>query len=147
MTHLGVSCHGHALQLQCTCLHPCIYLQNCARLCCAQTGGRGVDMALNSLADDKLQATVRCLAPHGQLLEIGKYDILKNTPLGHAPAAQQHLLPGHRPGLAVQGRHAGPGARLLPTPQQPSGHRPGLAVCKGAMQDPARSPLPKPSQA
>ena len=51
----------------------------------AQTGGRGVDMALNSLADDKLQATVRCLAPHGQLLEIGKYDILKNTPLGMRP--------------------------------------------------------------
>ena len=50
-----------------------------------QTGGRGVDMALNSLADDKLQATVRCLAPHGQLLEIGKYDILKNTPLGMRP--------------------------------------------------------------
>ena len=42
-------------------------------------------MALNSLADDKLQATVRCLAPHGQLLEIGKYDILKNTPLGMRP--------------------------------------------------------------
>ena len=51
----------------------------------AQTNGRGVDMALNSLADDKLQATVRCLAPHGQLLEIGKYDILKNTPLGMRP--------------------------------------------------------------
>jgi len=44
-----------------------------------------VDLALNSLADDKLQATVRCLAPHGHLLEIGKYDILKNTPLGMRP--------------------------------------------------------------
>ena len=42
-------------------------------------------MALNSLADDKLQATVRCLAPHGQLLEIGKYDILKGTGLSMKP--------------------------------------------------------------
>ena len=63
---------------------PCV--RECEHASCgAQTGGRGVDMALNSLADDKLQATVRCLAPHGQLLEIGKYDILKNTPLGMRP--------------------------------------------------------------
>ncbi len=32
-----------------------------------------------------MQATVRCLAPFGQLLEIGKYDILKDTPLGMRP--------------------------------------------------------------
>ena len=50
-----------------------------------QTNGRGVDAALNSLADDKLQATVRCLAPHGRLLEIGKYDIFRNTGLGMRP--------------------------------------------------------------
>jgi hypothetical protein len=36
-----------------------------------------VDLALNALADDKLHATVRCLAPNGSLLEIGKFDILK----------------------------------------------------------------------
>ena len=51
----------------------------------AQTGGLGVDAALNSLADDKLQATVRCLASHGRLLEIGKYDIYQNTGLGMRP--------------------------------------------------------------
>ena len=50
-----------------------------------QTGGRGVDLALNSLADDKLLATVRCIAPHGHLLEIGKYDILKQTGLSMRP--------------------------------------------------------------
>jgi fatty acid synthase len=31
------------------------------------------------------QAGVRCLAAHGRLLEIGKYDILKGTPLGMRP--------------------------------------------------------------
>ena len=50
-----------------------------------QTNGRGVDLALNSLADDKLTATVRCIAPHGHLLEIGKYDILKQTGLSMRP--------------------------------------------------------------
>ncbi len=31
------------------------------------------------------QATVRCLEPFGQLLEIGKYDILRGTPLSMRP--------------------------------------------------------------
>lgn len=42
-------------------------------------------MCLNSLADDKLTASVRCLAPNGHLLEIGKYDILKGTALSMRP--------------------------------------------------------------
>lgn len=49
-----------------------------------ETGGRGVDIVLNSLADDKLQASVRCLAKHGRFLEIGKLDLSNNTPLGMA---------------------------------------------------------------
>ena len=44
-----------------------------------------MDLALNSLADDKLQATVRCIALSGALLEIGKYDILKGTGLSMRP--------------------------------------------------------------
>lgn len=52
---------------------------------CAQTKGEGVHMCLNSLADDKLLASVRCLAPNGHLLEIGKYDILKGTALSMRP--------------------------------------------------------------
>lgn len=48
------------------------------------TGGRGVDVVLNSLSEDKLQASVRCLADHGRFLEIGKYDLSNNTALGMA---------------------------------------------------------------
>ncbi|XP_073462807.1 fatty acid synthase [Aquarana catesbeiana] len=48
------------------------------------TGGRGVDLILNSLAEEKLQASLRCLARHGRFLEIGKYDLSNNTPLGMA---------------------------------------------------------------
>jgi fatty acid synthase len=49
-----------------------------------QTKGRGVDLVLNSLSEEKLQASVRCLAQHGRFLEIGKYDLSNNTPLGMA---------------------------------------------------------------
>ena len=31
------------------------------------------------------QATIRCLGSNGRLLEIGKYDILKGTPLSMRP--------------------------------------------------------------
>ena len=60
----------------------------------AQTNGRGVDMALNSLADEKLLATVRCIAYRGHLLEIGKYNIIKGTPLSMAPMHQNVSFQG-----------------------------------------------------
>jgi len=46
------------------------------------TRGRGVDLVLNSLAEDKLQSSVQLLAQHGRFLEIGKFDLSNNTPLG-----------------------------------------------------------------
>lgn len=49
-----------------------------------ETDGRGVDVVLNSLSEEKLQASVRCLAQHGRFLEIGKYDLSQNNPLGMA---------------------------------------------------------------
>lgn len=45
------------------------------------TKGRGVDFVLNSLAEEKLQASVRCLAPGGGFLEIGKFDLAKDNRL------------------------------------------------------------------
>ncbi|KAK8766021.1 hypothetical protein V5799_007202, partial [Amblyomma americanum] len=47
-----------------------------------ETKGRGVDLVLNSLSEEKLQASVRCLATHGRFLEIGKFDLVKDSPLG-----------------------------------------------------------------
>lgn len=46
-----------------------------------KTKGRGVDFVLNSLAEEKLVASVRCLAPGGGFLEIGKFDLAKDNPL------------------------------------------------------------------
>lgn len=46
-----------------------------------KTGGRGVDIVLNSLIEEKLQASIRCLAKGGRFLEIGKFDMVSNNPL------------------------------------------------------------------
>ena len=46
-----------------------------------QTDGRGVDIVLNSLAEEKLQASVHCLAKGGCFLEIGKFDFMANNSL------------------------------------------------------------------
>jgi len=47
-----------------------------------ETSGKGVDLILNSLSEEKLQASVRCLAIGGRFLEIGKFDISNNKALG-----------------------------------------------------------------
>ncbi|NXY35555.1 FAS synthase, partial [Pomatorhinus ruficollis] len=46
------------------------------------TKGKGVNLVLNSLAEEKLQASLRCLARHGRFLEIGKFDLSNNSRLG-----------------------------------------------------------------
>ncbi|EFN64609.1 Fatty acid synthase [Camponotus floridanus] len=40
-----------------------------------RTRGRGVDIVLNSLAEEKLQTSIRCLAKDGRFFEIGKFDM------------------------------------------------------------------------
>lgn len=52
------------------------------KLIMTRTDGKGVDYVLNSLADDKLQASLRCLGKYGKFLEIGKYDMANDTKLG-----------------------------------------------------------------
>ncbi|XP_061709202.1 fatty acid synthase-like isoform X2 [Cydia pomonella] len=58
--------------------------RNCSfeQLVRLRTHGRGVDVVLNSLAGDKLQASLRCLAEGGRFLEIGKVDLSANMPFG-----------------------------------------------------------------
>lgn len=45
------------------------------------TNGQGVDIVLNSLAEDQLRAGLRCLAPNGRFLEIGKVDFIQDSAL------------------------------------------------------------------
>jgi NADPH:quinone reductase-like Zn-dependent oxidoreductase len=47
-----------------------------------RTGGRGVDIALNSLAGEFISRTLEVLAPCGRFVEIGKRDIYEDRPLG-----------------------------------------------------------------
>lgn len=47
-----------------------------------KTNGRGVDIILNSLAEEKLLASVACLAWGGRFIEIGKFDLASDNPLG-----------------------------------------------------------------
>lgn len=46
-----------------------------------ETGGRGVDVVLNSLTGEALAQSFGLLAPHGRFVEIGKRDILEGRPL------------------------------------------------------------------
>ncbi|MGX4733344.1 SDR family NAD(P)-dependent oxidoreductase [Kitasatospora griseola] len=48
----------------------------------AVTGGRGVDVVLNSLAGEALARSMELLAPGGRFVEIGKRDVYGDTPLG-----------------------------------------------------------------
>lgn len=45
------------------------------------TGGRGVDLILNSLSGDALRASWECIAPYGRFLETGKRDIFSHEKL------------------------------------------------------------------
>ncbi|XP_035740327.1 fatty acid synthase-like [Vespa mandarinia] len=44
-----------------------------------ETDGGGVDIVLNFLAEEKLLASLRCLAYRGRFLEIGKFDLAANN--------------------------------------------------------------------
>ena len=45
------------------------------------TSGRGVDIVLNSLADEAIQASWECVAPFGRFIDIGNKNILSNDRL------------------------------------------------------------------
>lgn len=51
----------------------------------AKTGGRGVDVVLNSLSGMLLQQSFNCVAPFGHFVEIGKFDTERNSNLEMAP--------------------------------------------------------------
>ncbi|MCG6863683.1 MAG: SDR family NAD(P)-dependent oxidoreductase, partial [Chromatiaceae bacterium] len=46
------------------------------------TGGRGVDIVLNSLAGEAIRKGIDCLAPYGRFLELGKRDIYQDNKIG-----------------------------------------------------------------
>jgi NADPH:quinone reductase-like Zn-dependent oxidoreductase len=51
----------------------------------SKTGGKGVDVALNSLSGELLHATWSCIAKWGTMVEIGKRDLLGSAKLDMKP--------------------------------------------------------------
>lgn len=51
----------------------------------AQTGQKGVDVVLNSLAGEAINGNFRVLKPFGRFLELGKRDFYENTKIGLRP--------------------------------------------------------------
>ena len=49
------------------------------------TGGRGVDVVLNSLAGAAMERSLNAIAPFGRFLELGKQDFYANTAVGLRP--------------------------------------------------------------
>ncbi|KAL9080059.1 MAG: hypothetical protein Q9159_007665 [Coniocarpon cinnabarinum] len=58
------------------------------------TNGRGVDVAINSLAGEALRKTWSIMAPFGRFVEVGKKDILGNTGLEMMPFLQNITFAG-----------------------------------------------------
>lgn len=58
----------------------------------AITGGRGVDVVLNSLGGESLARSLETLAPSGRFVEIGKRDIYANSRLAMRPLADNISL-------------------------------------------------------
>ena len=48
----------------------------------AATGGKGVDVVLNSVSLELMKQSMRLLRPFGRFLEIGKRDLYRDTPVG-----------------------------------------------------------------
>lgn len=72
------------------------------------TGGEGVDVVLNSLNGEAMEASLGLLRPFGRFLELGKRDFYADTPVGLRPlrhnvtyfAVDADRLPVDRPALA-----------------------------------------------
>ncbi|PYI10942.1 lovastatin nonaketide synthase [Aspergillus sclerotiicarbonarius CBS 121057] len=56
------------------------------------TGGRGVDVVLNSLSGKLLHGSWSCVAPFGRFIEIGKQDINENAMIEMAPFQRNVLF-------------------------------------------------------
>ncbi|QLI74092.1 Highly reducing polyketide synthase gloL [Metarhizium brunneum] len=68
------------------------------------TDGRGVDVVLNSLSGDLLQASWQCVAEFGIMVEIGKRDFQRRAMLAMAPFEANRTFTGLELRLVLQAR-------------------------------------------
>jgi acyl transferase domain-containing protein/NADPH:quinone reductase-like Zn-dependent oxidoreductase/acyl carrier protein len=72
----------------------------------AATGGKGVDVVLNSLAGPAIAAGLESLAPYGRFVEIGKRDVWENSRIALRPFAKNLSLFAVDLAQAVEDRQA-----------------------------------------
>lgn len=56
------------------------------------TGGKGVDVVLNTLREDKLAASVNCLARYGRFIQIKKTDLRNGNLNGNLTLVKMSIL-------------------------------------------------------
>lgn len=66
------------------------------------TGGRGVDVIVNSLAGEALRQSWTCIAPYGRFVELGQRDITINTRLDMAPFARNASFTAYNLSYTIQ---------------------------------------------
>ena len=71
------------------------------------TKDRGVDVVLNSLSGDALNAFWDCIASFGRLIEIGKKDIHSHAKAADVPIQQEHLVWSSQSGLFARAAASG----------------------------------------
>ena len=71
----------------------------------AATGGEGVDVVLNALAGEFIPASLGLLRPQGRFVEIGKRDLLADTPLHLSPFLRNLSFAAFDLGQIVDARH------------------------------------------
>ncbi len=69
------------------------------------TAGQGVDVVLNALAGEFIPASLGLLRPEGRFIEIGKRDLLADTPLNLAPFLRNLTFSAFDLGQIVDARH------------------------------------------
>ncbi|EZF22032.1 hypothetical protein H112_05022 [Trichophyton rubrum D6] len=70
-----------------------------------ETGGRGVDVVLNSLSGKLLHTSWQCVAPFGKMIELGKRDFLSNGRLDMAPMIENRSFIGFDLGHWINADH------------------------------------------
>ena len=58
----------------------------------ALTKGKGVDLVVNSLTGEKLDAGYQILTEGGRFVEIGKFDMVQNKQIGNVRLLERHFF-------------------------------------------------------
>jgi NADPH:quinone reductase-like Zn-dependent oxidoreductase/surfactin synthase thioesterase subunit/NADP-dependent 3-hydroxy acid dehydrogenase YdfG/acyl carrier protein len=106
----------------------------------AATNGRGVDVVLNALTGKQLTQGLRCLAPFGRFIEIGKADLYSNRQVGLEVFGENRSFQVLDVNRYVKGRPADAGRAMTRIVERvASGELPALPVRAFPVQQAAQA--------